>query len=915
MKVFTTVILLTFVFQFSLAQIQFQGLNTANEGAAAWNADGTGPEPLGDGHGSFLYYVATTDYVNAASVSGAKVLSVGSDFPLFAQALTDNGFSPGQVSLKMGLASLGDDLEGMDWFTIGSEDYLNFYPLALTFLLNGEPMISGEANYLMFQYGVSTAYQWFVESNFFQTVDASGGSSTAVQSVAAAFLQDMEGQELRLVLQTFGSSINFSNNGRFGAIFSFTGNVSKDLPQLAIQGLAVNHEGFAGWDANGTGPEPKRNGHSNQLFYIASRDYDDIDPDPNACFARFLSEGSKGFQNFALQLEYRGFDPEQLKIKMGLRDLGEDIQGEDWNIVGSIHQVNFYQSNIVIELNGEPLFGFVCDTAKTNQNLSNPGMGWWGTTAKTCVYDASANSSTEVQAVAMSFFKDLEQRKICTETVQMTAAPGNFNSNGRTGNFFQINDAKLVASIGPGTNIQSGNVSGNWTRSGHPYIVAGNINVPDGQTLTIDPGVWIKFNDRINFNVEGCLIAAGDTSNTGGIVFTAVNPELGWGHIIFDGTSASNETSVFENCIFEWGYAPQPEPYNSPYNCGGALAIRDYDKVHVGNCIFQNNRALIDGFWHATGGAIALWNSNPVINNSVFKNNSANCSGAITVYESSPTISNSLFYSNKSQMSSSYGAGAMLIFSNSNPVLINNTFCGNISSYWGGALEIGSNSHPELINNIFWNNDAQSYSQICISTGGCNFDIIHNDIENGESGIGPFGFGTGVYENNIEEDPLFADILALDFGLTLLSPCVDGGTPDTTELNMQPTDILGNWRIWDGNGDEIAIVDMGAFEFDSPPYITGIETPERENGNILLSNYPNPSSSKTTIEYELQDAGFVSVSIFNHLGQQIEILVNEDQLPGIHQIVWNVETVPAGIYFCKIITTNYRAIGKMVVER
>lgn len=49
---------------FSLqSQIQLQGLFSQNEGAAAWNADGSGPEPFGDGHQTFLYYAASRDYV------------------------------------------------------------------------------------------------------------------------------------------------------------------------------------------------------------------------------------------------------------------------------------------------------------------------------------------------------------------------------------------------------------------------------------------------------------------------------------------------------------------------------------------------------------------------------------------------------------------------------------------------------------------------------------------------------------------------------------------------------------------------------------------------------------------------------------------------------------------------------------
>ena len=340
---------------------------------------------------------------------------------------------------------MGNDVEGIDWFNFGvMEFYMNFYPLNFSILLDGEMMITGTANYLMFHYGFSTDWSIHVKSNFFTPADASGNSSLAVQNVAAAFLQDVGSEELQIITETFGQSVPFSGNGRNGAKYNYSGTIEKGHAELPFQGLAADHQGFAGWDADGTGPEPKGDGHDSQKFYIASRDYDDIDPDPNAGFAHMIDNGIEGFQNFALQLVYRGLILEQVKIKMGLRDLGEDIEGEDWSYNYPIHAVNYYHSDITAEINGEKVFGFVCDTAKSYQNSNNPALGWWGTSAITSVYDASGNSSADIQAVAASFFKDMEQRQIQTVTTLMTYANETFSGNGRLGGgFWQINEAKL----------------------------------------------------------------------------------------------------------------------------------------------------------------------------------------------------------------------------------------------------------------------------------------------------------------------------------------------------------------------------------------------------------------------------------------------------------------------------------------
>jgi hypothetical protein len=897
------------------SQISFQGLYSEGEGGVAWDADGTGPEPYGYGHTIAYYYVSTRDYVDPASGAGVHFLDTIIGFPVFVQALADNGFTAGQVKIRQGLSSLGNDEEGMDWFEIGNMHYTNYCPFYIEFLINGEPMISGTGAYFINFIGPLTNNQWFTQSSYLKPQNVSANSSAAVQAVATAFMQDMEGLEIKIQMQSTSAGYILNGNGRSGTYVNFTGTLQKGLPQLPIQGLAINHEGFAGWDTDGTGPEPKRNGHDDQLYYIASRDYDDIDPDPSAAFARMLENGMDGFQNFALQLAYRGYNPEQVKLKMGISDVDEDINGEDWSYINYIHKVNYYHSHMIAELDGEPLFGFVCDTLTSYQDALHPSWGWWGTSSFSPLYDASANSSTDVQMVAESFFRDLADRNICNESSEFQSVPGTINSCGRQGGFWEVVEAKLVASEAKGTVIPEGEVSGTWALAGHPYIVKGEITIPDGQTLTIEPGVWVKFTDRKEFIVNGCIKAIGDTSNTGAIKFTAVNPDLGWGHIGFDSTAVTNEESVFMNCIFEHGYAPDASPWNSPYNCGGAIGVRDYNKIHIENCLFRNNRALNDAFWIASGGAIALWNSSPVIRNCVFSNNSANWSGAITCYlESSPYIVNCLFYGNISRRNISDGGGAIIVSANSNPILLNNTFVNNHSNFRGGAIEIYSGSYPDLINNIFWGNTAPQNNQVFISSNDCNVDFKYNNIEGGQAGIGPFGIGTGVYENNIDIDPGFADQLAWNFQLSTGSPCLDGGTPDTTGLNLPLYDLLYNVRFWDGDYDGHSFVDMGPYEYGAPLY-NEFKERKADSPYSLLTCYPNPCTERVEIRYENEEAGMVKLIIYNQLGQPVDYLINQAQGKGVQIVTWNASDLPSGIYYLRLQSGIQTATTKIILSK
>lgn len=58
-----------------------------------------------------------------------------------------------------------------------------------------------------------------------------------------------------------------------------------------------------------------------------------------------------------------------------------------------------------------------------------------------------------------------------------------------------------------------------WSLAGSPYIVTGNIVVFDNVTLTVDPGVVVKFNDGIDMEIRGTLSAIGTLTDT--IVFTS----------------------------------------------------------------------------------------------------------------------------------------------------------------------------------------------------------------------------------------------------------------------------------------------------------------------------------------------------------------------------------------------------------
>jgi len=64
------------------------------------------------------------------------------------------------------------------------------------------------------------------------------------------------------------------------------------------------------------------------------------------------------------------------------------------------------------------------------------------------------------------------------------------------------------------TNIPAGDVSGKWTLAHSPYLINGDITVPDDSTLIIDPGVRVEFQGYYSLNVQGRLLGIRTQTDT-----------------------------------------------------------------------------------------------------------------------------------------------------------------------------------------------------------------------------------------------------------------------------------------------------------------------------------------------------------------------------------------------------------------
>lgn len=85
-------------------------------------------------------------------------------------------------------------------------------------------------------------------------------------------------------------------------------------------------------------------------------------------------------------------------------------------------------------------------------------------------------------------------------------------------------------------------------------------------------------------------------------------------------------------------------------------------------------------------------------------------------------------------------------------------------------------------------------------------------------------------------------------------------------------------------------------------------------------NYPNPFNPSTTIKYSIPQVAFVSINVFNVLGEKVAELVNKDIIAGIHEVVFNANSISSGFYFYVVSAkgldgTKYFASKKMMLVK
>jgi hypothetical protein len=390
----------------------------------------------------------------------------------------------------------------------------------------------------------------------------------------------------------------------------------------------------------------------------------------------------------------------------------------------------------------------------------------------------------------------------------------------------------------------------------------------------------VEFNSVSNtgYNARGGGIFVGQSSttiiNNNIIRNNSINGAYPFGGGIELSYTNSGITYILSNKIID------NEAIGNYASGGGIDAFYTSGEVVINSNYIKGNDAQVNGWG---GGGIDLYNWGALIkvSNNLIVDNSARWGGGILVEHDLETSSKSTYQKSPSE------------YLQEIPFIVNNTIINNFGEVVGGIY--GRGFTPNVMNSIVWGNTYNSGGQI-----GGTATVVYSDVEGGFPG-----------EHNIDVNPSFADTL---FHLADSSLCIGAGI-DSLDIGgtmhyCPPFCYYGGPRP----NPPGSMPDLGACESSLPNPVSVdnylLSIPDEYS---LSQNYPNPFNPSTTIKFAIPERKFVELRIYDILGREVELILNEEQDAGYYELNFDASQLSTGVYFYQIKAGSFIKTKKMLL--
>jgi parallel beta-helix repeat protein len=501
------------------------------------------------------------------------------------------------------------------------------------------------------------------------------------------------------------------------------------------------------------------------------------------------------------------------------------------------------------------------------------------------------------------------QTLLLSQTTYYVSVNGDNNNNGLTINtaFATLEYASNIVSAGDSVLVLPGSYTGFDIRtsgtSTQPIVfkVLSNdviINVRNPITtdgINIEGADWIEIHgfNVINQPRAGIRIVL---ANFVKIKNNTCSNNYKWG--IFTGftddiliESNSCSYSQDEHGIYVSNSSDRPTIINNHSFNNNGCGIHMNGDLSMGGDGIISNATIAGNIIHdnGVGGGSAInmdcVQDSKIFNNLLYNNHAS----GIAMYKidgAEGSKNNKVF--NNTILHPSDGRWAILIVDGSTGNTIYNNILINKHSFRGSiaidaASTIGFVSDYNLLVNRLSNDDGSSNMSLT-SWQALGYDI-NSQIALPENQL--------FVNHNIGNFYLLPSSQPINIGTSLVSPIVN-------------IDIAGVFRP-QGSG-----YDIGCYEFTSTTEVVEENTPQSLQ---LFQNYPNPFNPSTTIQYAIDSRQFVTLKVYDILGNEIATLVDEYRPTGKHWVSYNASLLPSAVYIYQLIAGSYIQTRKMVLLR